>query len=39
MDMKQEDIQTGRTKRTSEKPQDTKKLDKHIHGNQKMEKT
>jgi hypothetical protein len=39
MDMEQQDIQTGRTKRTSQKTTRYKKLDKHIHGNQKMEKT
>jgi hypothetical protein len=38
MDMEQQDIQTGRTKRSSQKTSRYKKLDKHIHGNQKMEK-
>jgi hypothetical protein len=39
MDMEQQDIPTGRTKRTSQETSRFKKLDKHIHGNQKMEKT
>jgi exonuclease III len=37
--MEQQDIPTGRTKRTSQETSRFKKLDKHIQGNQKMEKT
>jgi hypothetical protein len=39
MDMEQQDIQTGRTKRASQKTSRYKKLDKHVHGNHKFEKT
>jgi hypothetical protein len=39
MNMEERDIPTGRTNRTSQKTSRYKKLDKHIHGNQKIEKT
>jgi hypothetical protein len=38
MDMEQQDTPNGRTKRTNLKNSRFKKLDKHIQGNQKMER-